>query len=67
MKPEEVQVGDYVTVTVLKGGYWQGYRRGKFLGWTPKGRAKVETYKGVGCYKPENVEAKPYRGRQFYG
>jgi hypothetical protein len=39
-----MNIGDRVRVTILKNGYWNNVKRGRFVGWTKSGRVKVRLH-----------------------
>lgn len=60
---DDIPIDQPVDVQILKGGYWHDTRRGRFQGWTPKGRVRVKSNRGVRAYSPANVQIREIQGQ----
>ncbi len=51
-----MKVGNRVTATTTKNGYFINNYNGVIVGFTSNGRVKVSSYRGIKMHSPNNVE-----------
>jgi uncharacterized protein with FMN-binding domain len=52
----DLKIGDNVTATVTKKGYWSGSYTGVVVGFTANGKVKVKSWQGIKCHALHNVK-----------
>jgi uncharacterized protein with FMN-binding domain len=52
----DLKIGDNVTATVTKRGYWAGSYTGVAVGFTANGKVKVKSWQGIKCHALHNVK-----------
>lgn len=50
-----IKIGQIVSASITKGGYWVNSYKGEVVGFTKSGNIKVKSWRGVKIHSPSNV------------
>lgn len=56
MNNEQIKIGDAVSATITRNGYFHKSYKGTVIGFTNNGRIKVKNYMATRCHAPHNVK-----------